>query len=196
LFPSIDRYFPAAFRDPLTDRAAVEDAAAADARLAAKLAAWQSPDAPAPWKSVYDTANAAAEAAALLSGTRRFTMASNPYGIEALEFSFTDNQCAFNLFDAEGRHTIVAGLGHWIETRTDMPGSDLHHGYELNNSPVVARAHWLDEQRLQMTWIFAESAFRDTVTAEFDGPRLVFRRAVNINGGALCHDDLSGTLAG
>lgn len=195
LFPLIDRYFPAAFRDPATGRTAVDQARASDARLAAKLAAWQSPDAPAPWKTIYETANAPAHAAAVLSGTRRFAMASNPYGVDVLEFRFTHNQCTFSLFDAQGCHTIVAGIGQWIETRTDMPGSDLHHGYELDDSPVVARAQWLDERRLHMTWIFAESAFRDTVTAEFDGPQLVFRREVNINGAALRHDDLNGTLA-
>ena len=195
LFPSIDRHFPAAFRAPATGRATAADAAAADARLAAKLAAWQSPDAPAPWKCVYEAASTATNATPVLSGTRRFTMASNPYGVESLEFGFADDRCTFNLFDGQGCHTIVAGIGRWIETRTDMPGSDLHHGYDLDNSPVVARAHWLDEKRLQMIWIFAESAFRDTVTAEFDGPRLVFRREVNINGAALRHDDLNGTLA-
>jgi CubicO group peptidase (beta-lactamase class C family) len=196
LFPLIDRRFPSAFREAMAPPAPADDALASDTRLAAKLAAWQSPDAPAPWKSIYETANAPAHAAARLSGTLRFTMESNPHCVEVLEFSFTDNQCTFNLFDAQGCHTIVAGIGHWIETRTDMPGSDLHHGYQLDNSPVVARAQWLDERRLQMTWIFAESAFRDTVTAEFDGPRLVFKREVNINGAALRHHDLSGMLLG
>ncbi|WP_233835491.1 serine hydrolase domain-containing protein [Paraburkholderia sp. ZP32-5] len=190
LFPHIDRYFPVAFRDPKADSTAAREAAAADARLTARLAAWQSPDAPAPWK----LADRAVRAP-MNSGARRFTIASNPHGVQTLEFGFADDRCTFRLIDAHGPHTIVAGFDRWIETRTDMPGSDLHHGYHLVHSPVVARACWVDERRLQMTWIFAETAFRDTVIAEFDGTRLVFRREVNINGGALRHEDLNGTLS-
>jgi hypothetical protein len=59
---------------------------------------------------------------------------------------------------------------------------------------VVARACWLDPARLQMTWIFAETAFRDTVVCEFSGREVVFKREVNINSGALHHDDVTGTL--
>jgi hypothetical protein len=77
-----------------------------------------------------------------------------------------------------------------------MPGSELHHGYQLNDSPVVARACWLEDgSRLQMTWIFPETAFRDTVTCEFSERRISLQREVNINGGALRHAELVGTRA-
>lgn len=194
LFPFIDRYFPAAFL-PAAFRDSIADGVAADARLAAKLARWQDPDAPTLWNAPYEHAGTPDSGPRMRSGTQRFTIAPNRHGVEALEFSFTDEQCVFSLIDAQGRHTIAAGVGRWIETRTDMPGSDLHHGYQLNDSPVVARAGWLDGTRLQMTWIFVETAFRDTVIVEFDDRQIVFKREVNVNGGALRHDDLTGTLA-
>ncbi len=184
LFPHIDRYFPAAFRDDLTD------GAAADARLAARLADWQSADAPASWKAPYDPVRGAGT-----SLSRRFEMEPNVHGVKVVEFEITDDECVFRLTDAAGPHVIVAGFGGWLESRTDMPGSDLHHGYSLNNSPVVARARIEDGSRLQMTWIFPETAFRDTVTCEFSERRLTLKREVNINGGALRHADLVGTLA-
>jgi len=45
-----------------------------------------------------------------------------------------------------------------------------------------------------MTWIFAETAFRDTVVCEFAGQEIVFKREVNINSAAPRHDDVTGKL--
>jgi hypothetical protein len=86
----------------------------------------------------------------------------------------------------------VCGLQAWIESRTDVPGADLHHGYTLESAVVVASARWLDENTLQMTWIFAETAFRDTVVCSFDADRVALNRSVNVNSGALSWPRLSG----
>ena len=188
LFPHIDRHFPAAFRDH------IENGADADARLKARLADWQSPDAPAAWKEPFQRAGAATEGERATGLTERFVMHPNRQGVSELQFEFTGETCVFRLADAQGEHMIAAGLGRWLEGRTDMPGSDLHHGYDFDNSPVVARACWLDNMRLQMTWIFPETAFRDTVICEFSGKTITFKREVNINGGALRHDDLTGSI--
>ncbi|QIE28864.1 Beta-lactamase (plasmid) [Caballeronia sp. SBC1] len=193
LFPYIDRYFPAAFRDQIRDD--IEDGAAADARLKARLAEWQSPDAPAPWKEPYERAGALTDGARAPGQTERFLMHPNAQGVSELQFEFVDETCVFRLIDAHGEHVIAAGFGRWLESRANMPGSDLHHGYQLDNSPVVARACWLDNTRLQMTWIFAETAFRDTVICEFSGKTITFKREVNINGGELRHEDITGSLA-
>lgn len=90
---------------------------------------------------------------------------------------------------------MTAGLGRWIESTTDMPGADLHHGYRFQDSPVVARAGWVDEATLRMVWLYPETAFRDLVECEFDGERVMLRRSVNINSGALALKDLSGRRA-
>ncbi|MFK4448788.1 CubicO group peptidase (beta-lactamase class C family) [Caballeronia udeis] len=196
LFPLIDRHFPAAFRDQSPDqiRGHIEDGAA-DARLEARLADWQSPQAPAPWKEPFERVGAVTDGARAPGQTERFLMHPNGQGVSALQFEFAGETCVFRLTDAQGEHVIAAGAGRWLEGRTDMPGSDLHHGYQLDNSPVVARACWLDNTRLQMTWIFAETAFRDTVICEFSGDTVTFKREVNINGGALRHEDLTGSRA-
>jgi CubicO group peptidase (beta-lactamase class C family) len=186
LFPHIDRHFPAAFRENLAN------GAAADQRLAARLADWQRADAPASWKAPFDPTRGAGATL-----TQRFEMQPNEHGVDVIELEIADDECVFRLTDVAGAHVIVAGFDRWLESRTDMPGSDLHHGYRLDDSPVVARACWLEHGvRLQMTWIFPETAFRDTVTCEFSERRITLKREVNINGGALRHADLVGTLAG
>jgi CubicO group peptidase (beta-lactamase class C family) len=192
LFPHIDRYFPAAFRGTINQTTG----AAADARLAARLAAWQHIDAPAPWKAPFIgaalTHDSRLAQGGVPDGAHRYTLGANPRGVRELHFELSSERCVFSLTDVDGVHTIAAGFDAWIESRTNMPGSDLHHGYRLDKSAVVARACWLTAHTLQMTWIFAETAFRDTVLCRFDGPRIVFSRSVNINSGAMQHDDLPG----
>ncbi|WP_144156446.1 serine hydrolase domain-containing protein [Paraburkholderia sp. BCC1885] len=194
LWPFIDQYFPAAFDALITDGAAAD---AADARLSGRIAEWQKEAAPVAWKEPYLRAAQRPEKNSGVHhnvGTRRFVMQPNAQGIQELQFEFAGHECALRLSDAEGQHAIVAGLDRWIERANEMPGRDLHHGYHLRGSPVVARACWLDSSRLQMTWIYAETAFRDTVVCEFNERQVVFRREVNINSGALRHDDAIGTL--
>ncbi|MFL9959419.1 serine hydrolase [Paraburkholderia nemoris] len=190
LMPFIDRYFPAAFSAGPKE--------GADARLAAKLIEWQKEDAPVVWKKAYLRASQPQGSIGGMPpdavGLRRFAMEPNAQGIEELQFEFTDSECTFRLTDADGQHVIVAGLGRWIEAPNEMPGSDLHHNYHLRGNPVLARACWLDASRLQMTWIFADTAFRDTIVCEFDENRLVFKREVNIDSGAVRHDDVIGAL--
>jgi hypothetical protein len=77
------------------------------------------------------------------------------------------------------------GLDHWIESETDMPGRDLHHGYALQPAKVVAGARWLDRDTLEMHWIFAESVFVDTVVVRFSAGQVSLERRVNVNSGAL-----------
>lgn len=192
LLPYIGRHFPAAFR------AALPASAAADARLAAKLVEWQKEDAPVAWKSPYLHVNVVTDehtGEALRVGTKRFVMQPNAQGIRELKLDLSATACRFCLTDADGEHVIVAGMDRWIESGNEMPGQDLHHSYRLTGSPVVARACWLDGSRLQMIWIFAETAFRDTVICEFHERQIVYRREVNINSGALRHDDVTGVLA-
>ncbi|WP_241075718.1 serine hydrolase domain-containing protein [Achromobacter insuavis] len=177
LVPHMNAHFPAAFGVSSPD-------AAKDERLAARLAAWQHEEAAAPWKSPFQAAGLPAQPPRRL----RFTAADNAQGITGIELDLSAEGCRFTLTDADGRHAIMAGWDRWIEGVTDMPGRDLHHGYHIPDCVVVARAAWLDERRLHMTWILPETAFRDTVLCEIDGDTLRYTRTVNINSGALGYD--------
>ncbi|MGH8181073.1 MAG: serine hydrolase domain-containing protein, partial [Steroidobacteraceae bacterium] len=56
----------------------------------------------------------------------------------------------------------------------------------------VASARWTDPDTLEMTWIFVESAFRDTVICRFEGEAVRYSRRVNVNSGALSQPVLTG----
>jgi hypothetical protein len=177
--PVVERHFPRAFEEPLPQGTAQK----ADAHLHSRLAA--------AGKQPSIAANSS-PTATRVSG-RTFRIEPNPPGVSAVRFVFEDERCVFHLAHAAGDHSIVCGLREWIESRTDMPGAGLHHGYALQSAVVVASAVWTDEHTLRMVWIFAETAFRDTVVCRFDAGGVTIDRSVNVNSSALSWPRLSGS---
>ncbi|WP_213939768.1 serine hydrolase [Pseudomonas sp. dw_612] len=172
----IERHFPAAFHD--TPKLADE----ADYRLKRRLEAMR-------------------QVPALVSqGTSPFSVPvtvevevdDNDQGVTRLAFTFEHETLTVQLSDATGTHRIVAGLEHWHQGSTDMPGSELHHGYTFDNVDVIAGARWLDHSTLEMQWIFVASAFRDTVRCTFTDDAVTWARTVNVNSGALSQQPLHG----
>jgi CubicO group peptidase (beta-lactamase class C family) len=165
LVPHVFKRFPEGFREgPF-------DGAAADARLAARLAA-------IPAVRRVETAGVAADWSRLGG---RFAVAENTLGAREVGFELADGALVFRMTDAAGTYEVTCGREAWIEGRTDMPGRELHHGYRLWDAVVVASARWRDTTTLEMTWIFAETAFRDTVVCRFEGDAVTIDRKVNIN---------------
>jgi CubicO group peptidase (beta-lactamase class C family) len=179
--PVVQRHFPRAFEEQLP----ASEAQKADAHLRSRLAAAgeQPPLA----------ANSCLTGARISGKT--FRMEPNPLGVTAVRFVFENDRCVFHLVDASGDHSVVCGLRDWIESRTGVPGADLHHGYALQSAVVVASAAWTDANTLRMIWIFAETAFRDTVVCRFDNGSVTVERSVNVNSSALSWPRLSGKQA-
>jgi CubicO group peptidase (beta-lactamase class C family) len=176
--PVVYRHFPRAFVEQLPTAEAVR----ADEHLRDRLTAAGN----APQIVSYPS-----RTAAQISG-RTFRIEPNALGVTAVRFVFESDRCVFHLADASGDHSVVCGLVDWIESHTDIPGADLHHGYALDSAVVVASARWLDDSTLQMTWIFADTAFRDTVDCRFESGRVTVSRSVNVNSSALSWPRLSG----
>jgi CubicO group peptidase (beta-lactamase class C family) len=176
--PVVKRHIPRAFTEQLPAAEAIR----ADEHLRKRLAAAGN----APQVISYPSGMGAR-----ISG-KTFRIESNAPGVTALRFVFEADRCVFHLTDAGGEHSVVCGLGSWIESHTDIPGADLHHGYALERAVVVASARWLDASTLQMSWIFAETAFRDTVVCHFDSARVSLDRSVNVNSSATSWPRLTG----
>ncbi len=179
LTPHVFRHFPAGFRD------SPFDGGAADARLAARLAA-------IPAVRRVDTKGIEGDWA---QAKGRFKVTPNPLGVREVAFEPSQDALAFRMTDAAGTYVVTCGREDWIEGRTDIPGRELHHGYRLGGAPVIASARWRDAATLEMTWIFAETAFRDTVVCRFDAETVTVDRAVNINSADRRHPTLVGRRA-
>lgn len=178
LMPHVERHFPQALLG------ADKDGGDADARLVARLTSMRRIR---PMTSV-------ALPGERPVGIRRYRITSNAAGVREIAFEFASEHCTVRLEDGTGTHRITVRLDGWLEGRTDMPGWDLHHGYALSEAPVVAGARWLGPTTFEMTWIFVETAFCDTVRCEFDGNLLRYRRSVNVNSGRLDQEELAGEL--
>ncbi|CAM4248861.1 Serine hydrolase [Bordetella tumbae] len=179
LLPYVQQYLvPAFLGAPILD-------AGADGRLGQRLCVWQA-EPLAPSAGYSDRQDAVAG--------NSYAIDPNAAGVESIRLAFADDECRFRLTDANGSYEIRAGLGQWIESATSMPGQDLHHGYTFDREPVVATARWASANTLEMTWIFPQTAFKDTVVCIFDGDRVTVQRSVNVNSGLLHHPDLTGMV--
>lgn len=170
LLPILETWFPAALHgaSPQPQRAAQA--------LQQQLTAFSQ-------RPLHRGIGALAEVEAAISH-RVWQVEANTHDVRELRFEFSREHCCFCLVDGHGEHEIVAGREDWIESHTDMPGYDLHHGYSLAGTPVVAAMRWLDQATLEMSWIFAETAFRDSVRFHFGDDGVTMRRSVNVNSAA------------
>lgn len=171
-------HFPRAFE-------AGVDGAAADAALVERLARL---------RVLPALARTAWPRAAALSG-KTFVAEPNDDGVTSLSLAFHADRCELELEDARGRHRVVMGLTDWIEGETTVSGAKLHHGYEPDAMRVVAGAEWRDDDKLELTWQFVETAFRDTVTIRFADDALSFARSVNTNSKATFRPVIRARLA-
>ena len=121
--------------------------------------------------------------ASRISG-RHFRAAANADGIEDFSFTFDGDRCVFTMRDGRGEHTVDVGVGRWIEGRTSITGNKLHHQYQPDSMLVVAGGQWTAADTFEMTWQFAETAFRDTVVCRFVDDHMSFDRSVNVNSAA------------
>ena len=176
ILPLVYRYFHSAFHDAVLPPSEAETRLQQRSLAAATIAPLDSPATPA----------------SELTDVLAYDMAENPQGITRLRLELAPGSCTLQLADADGKHTLKMGVDSWIESDTDMPGRELHHGYELRPARVLAGARWLDPWTLEMHWIFAETAFRDTVICRFEADRISLARSVNVNSGPLSYPALSG----
>jgi hypothetical protein len=176
MLPLVYKHFPSLFQTSLRDSCAAEvslERRSEQAALTPPLVSLTEP-------------------AAGHAGVLAYRVQANLLAITDLRLHLERDVCNLHLIDAAGEHAIEMGIGRWIEGETNIPGRDLHHGYDLRPCRVVAGARWLDRDTLEMSWIFAETAFRDTVTCRFVGEQIKFSRSVNVNSGPLTQPELIG----
>jgi len=177
LLPRVHGHFPAVFSETVGDLRAAEESLEARARRVA--AAPQSTGAATP---------------AGRRGQLEYRMEPNPLDVSALQLNLTADTCTLRMDDGEDGQIIAMGLGRWLESEASVPAPELHHGYEMRRARVVASARWTDPDTLEMTWIFVESAFRDTVICRFEGECIRYSRTVNVNSAALSQPAMVGRL--
>jgi CubicO group peptidase (beta-lactamase class C family) len=173
LLPHLRRHFPEAFRTATPE---------IDATLAERLAGWSAVP-PLRSESMPDQR---------LPVSSEWGIDANAIGIRTIGLDILPKSVHLRLSGDAFAGDIAMPIDGWSEDMATLSGADLHHGYPLIDAPVVAGARWLAPDRLEMTWHFVESAFRDTVHIRIEGDRIAFDRRVNINSGARAWPTLTG----
>ncbi len=112
-----------------------------------------------------------------------FDMAPNEDGVRSVALRFAGTLCEFTLEDARGTHIVRTGIDRLIEGDTTINGAELHHQYQPETMRVAAGGVWTDDDTFTMTWVFNETAFRDTVVLVFSDAGLTMDRRTNVNAG-------------
>jgi CubicO group peptidase (beta-lactamase class C family) len=179
LIPMLERHLAALFPETMVDETGGNEALNA---AAAQLAA---PEALTPNEPPLPE----------MLGTRRYTLSANPLRIRELTIEISEDACVLQLLNERGDHAIHSGIGRWIEGETRLPGARLHHGYDMEGTPVIAGARWTSDNTLEINWIFIASVFRDQAVLRFESDRVTFSRTTNVNSGPRAWPVLEGILA-
>jgi CubicO group peptidase (beta-lactamase class C family) len=164
--PLVWKHFPKAFQ---------KDALPKDAKAVANLRTWEAARRALP---VFQPATS--PLSTTVSG-RTFTCEKNDDDVSEIRFDFQSDVLLFSMTDNRGEHIVKVGLKDWLESFSTVTGYKLHHDYQPENMRVVAGGVWKDANTFEMTWLFTETSFRDTVVCKFDGKKMTLDRSVNVN---------------
>ncbi|NYH77682.1 CubicO group peptidase (beta-lactamase class C family) [Actinopolyspora biskrensis] len=121
-----------------------------------------------------------------------YVFAANELGLERITLDITRDRCTVEIVDARGSHSVVCGLGRWIESTSTLsassvllPGSTVAKLYRAPpETRVAASAAWPSADTLRMVWRFVETPHADTVTLGFgeDSVEVEFESSVSRRG--------------
>jgi CubicO group peptidase (beta-lactamase class C family) len=116
-----------------------------------------------------------------------YALEANDLGLSRVSFRVEAGKLVFTAWQGEQAHALSCGLGSWQRGEVGLPGTPprLIAGGKPEAgtlSKVAARAVWLEEKTLEMTWRYYETPHRDTVTCEFDGEAVTIQFLNSITG--------------
>lgn len=113
----------------------------------------------------------------------RFATSPNVDQVDWIEIDTGENGVQLRIADHRGIHTVVAGLGAWVRSRTSLTTSMLHHSYQEDSALLEAGAMVSRDGTVVLKCYFVETPFAEDITLTFQGETLTLTRSVNINDG-------------
>jgi hypothetical protein len=120
----------------------------------------------------------------LLLPAARFAAAPNVDQVDWIEIDTGEQAVRLRIADHRGVHTVVAGLGAWLRSRTSLTTSMLHHSYQEESALLEAGVAVISDETVVVKCFFVETPFAEDIILTFQGETLTFVRSVNINDGA------------
>ncbi len=99
---------------------------------------------------------------------KRYALAPNRKGADAVRFEFDEDGCTFRIRDARGEHAIRCGSGKWLLGETLATEDEWVKPVEAPWKVAVSGG-WQDERTYVIAMRFYETTFTCKVVCRFDG---------------------------
>jgi CubicO group peptidase (beta-lactamase class C family) len=132
--------------------------------------------------------------AATVSG-KTYYFAENELGIEKVTVDLGGDTCVVTLYDADGAHRILSGLGHWEHSKTRFLQTNIWRSVENPIGEMAVNAIWTDDRTLVLKLCFYETPFTPTLTIRFDKYQMTLHLRGSVGFGPSERSPLTGTHA-
>ncbi len=116
--------------------------------------------------------------------SKRFVAEPNADQVSWVEVDVREDTLHLRIADHRGVHTVVAGLGEWVRSRTSLTTSTLHHSYQEESALLEAGATVPCPGTIVLKCYFIETPFFEDISLSYQqNGTLTIERSVNINDG-------------
>ncbi|PRW63533.1 serine hydrolase domain-containing protein [Actinopolyspora mortivallis] len=122
----------------------------------------------------------------------RYVFADNELGVEAITLDIDRRRCSVVVDNERGRHSVLCGVGHWVESRSSLSALPVLLSYSTDRgvyrpprwNRVAGSAAWPEPDTLRMIWRFLGTPHADTLTLRFRGGtvEVEFANSVSLRG--------------
>ncbi len=128
---------------------------------------------------------------------KEYILTGNSFGANSVSFKFAGDACLFNLKDQQGNHEVFCGMDRWLtvdQFKTQiifpMPGRP-----EVP-TPLAAAAHWSDENTLEISLRYLETAHSDHIAFTFHDQEVTMKFSNSVARGNPAAPDPRASLTG
>jgi hypothetical protein len=118
---------------------------------------------------------------AAVSG-KRYRFPESELGIRAASLDFSGDTPRVQLEDADGKHDIACGIGHWVRGRTFYQ-KRIANQYDVNEQGIAGSCGWADDDTFVAKLVFHQTPYTMTHRFTFEGGKLAIDTQHNVRWG-------------
>jgi hypothetical protein len=123
---------------------------------------------------------------------RRYAVAQNNQGIQALQLDFAGPRPSLSIQDADGSHAISLGTGEWVRGRTGFK-KRINELFDTPEQGIAAMGAWTSDDTFAVKLCFNETPYTLTASFKFQGEQVLVDMRYNVRWGSLTEPQLVGT---
>lgn len=125
--------------------------------------------------------NPSSARAASVSG-KRYRFPDSELGIRAASLDFSGDTPHIAFEDADGKHDIACGIGHWVRGRT-LYQKRISNPYDTHEQGIAGSCGWADDSTFVAKLVFHQTPYNITHRFVFEGDKLSIDTQQNVRWG-------------